>query len=382
MAAIPVTPVRQSVQQYIRSFIAALPRLRSLVVELQLWDRTRFDPHGDLNARNGLIQSQLFASSVAYLQLMTSLRSMRRIMEYHCKTYSIPIDACPTATLAMEIEAGNNPAAYRSVLDAMAQKHPNDYRPAYARALLLEDEGRRPEAVHQYGALAEGPRPGAYSLMRAGAFASSAQDAERSYEKAVQLYPAFPLAQRALGDSLRERDPLEAATHYANALPHSPQLEYGEQSWVIARRGLVEIELYHGFRIYFSQEEGRSIAASQLLGMPKEGASPRTAGIRRRFLGLALMRFHKDKIWRRARRAATSVPDSQADEAGRRRWSPFAYVARLLWRAVAPLRSWVIGHYRYFQFVLAGKDVGDVKRQIDRIQQQWMRDGFLDGDTR
>lgn len=378
MAAIPATHARQSVPQYIRSFLSALPRLRALVGEIERWEKTRFRPRADLDPRIDRIERQLFAAMIPYVQLMTSLRSMRRVMAHHCVTYGFSTDACATARLAQEIEARNDPSSYRHLLISTANSHPEDARMGYARALQADDEGDAEAAARAYAAIAALPNPGAYASLHAAAHARSPEEAKRVYRDAADLYPNFSLAQRALGAALRARAPLEAADCYARALEHGPQLEYGEQSWVIASRSSVEVEIHRGFRIFYSIETGRNIACSTLLGMPKEGVTRRTQGFRRRFLGLALMRFHKDKIWRRARqvvRPGAGTVDRTASVA--RPGSLPADTLGPAWFVVAPLRRWAVGHYRYFQFVLVGRDSAEVRAQIDRIREVWMRDGAL-----
>lgn len=376
MNAIPAAVARRSAAKYIRSFLAALPRLRILVRELGRWDRERFDPRKEFDTRRDQIQNQLFAASMAFVQFMMSARSMRRVMDHHCRAHSIAFDSCPPAILISGIDRRSRSSAYRKILEATAEIQPRDYRPAYALALFLEDEGAQADAATQYKAIAAQPRPGAYALMRAARVARDCGESEELYEKAVDLYPDFSLGQRALGKLLRARSPLDAATHYTNALLQGPKLEFGEQSWAMAKHGWVELDVHAGFRIYFAPEERMIVAIPMLLGIPRHGVTVQLLGFSRRFLGLALMRFYKDKIWRRdphtvSPATAATVVLPAAEPQRRRR---FPSVGALLWAVVPLLRRWTVGHYRYFQFVLVGKDIADIRKQIDHINDSWINE--------
>jgi tetratricopeptide (TPR) repeat protein len=383
--------VQQSIFQYIRSFLEALPRLYALVMDLYAWDRQRFEPRKEFVARTGQVNEQLFTAAITFIQLVTAGRMMRRVMLHHCKTYSIAPKTCPTAELSDAIAQSNGASTFRHMLDVAAAQHPYDYRPAYARALLLEEEGDLRGAADEYRGIVSLPRPGGYSLLRAGSYAEE-QGAIAAYRKAIELYPIFARAQRALADAVRHTDPLTAAQHYSDALSHSPRLEYGEQSWVMGRRVTEEVEVYHGFRIYFAPEERLHIAFPIFLGVSTGTVEGRTQTFWRRFLGLVLLRLHKDKIWRRIRlrfrrpvqalqweasggaiRASTAALDMMR-AAGRK---AIGWLVQLLWYSVDALPRWVVQHFHYFQFSLVGPDLQDVKKQIDLIYAKWMRDGPL-----
>ena len=292
MASVPADSlVHQSVLQYIRSFLRALPRLRSVVMGLNRWDRTTFDPRKESETRVGQVSAQLFAGAMALIHLVTAARMMRRVLRHHCSTCSMAMEDCPAVGLANAIIEREGGEHYSRAIDAAVAYQPGDYRPAYARALQLEDEGNLRGAEDEYRAIALLPRPGPYCLLRAGSHAEGHQ-ARHAYDKAAELYPGFALAKRKLAETVRGPNPLMAAEHYSDAMSQNPELEYGEQNWA-ARRGSVEIELYCGFRIYLVPEARRHVAFPVLLGSDDKTMQRRTWPFWNQFLGLALLRLHK-----------------------------------------------------------------------------------------
>ena len=216
---------------------------------------------------------------------------------------------------------------------------------------------------------------------------ADAPDALRAYQKAAELYPDFALGRRKLAGALRDSDPLLAATHYREALLQNPELEYGEQGWA-ARRGAIEVDVYRGFRIFVNSDGRRHVAFPILLGVDNRTIQRREWSFWGRFLGLALLRLHKDEILKRFRRPsrtsssgveqieATASPASGPIRAAKSRIS--GWLMKLLWYGENRFRYWISRHLRYVRFGLAGRDLQDVKGQIDWIYDQWMFDGQLD----